>query len=106
MIPFDHRQRTSIFQERAELFKRTPRFCQMLQHEADKDMIEAALFEREPEDISLPERDIPDPFLTDPFFSTLKGIVGDIDRCDQGAGTVAGKDHGLSTDPAAGLQHP
>lgn len=74
MIPLDNSQRAALFQERAELFERTPWFCKMFQHETDKDVIETFRFEREPKDVLLPECHARDPFLTDRFFRPLQGL--------------------------------
>lgn len=78
VIPFDHRDRSAVLQERAELFEYPGRIQEVFENKTDEDVIEAGRFERKAEQIRLPEFYICDPFFQYLFPGTLQRISRNI----------------------------
>jgi len=106
MITLDHGEGATFFQERPELLQRTPGLYEMFQYKTYKDVIETGRFEREMENIPLPECHIGQALFQGHLLRPGQGVFGNIKGCDLCFRAVFCQDHCLGTDPAAGFKHP
>lgn len=105
VIPFDYREGAAGLQEDFQGPERFHGPGEMLQDEADEQVVERLRFERETENVGLPEGHIGQSggFGFCPCFRD-RGF-GNVDRRDQRFRAVPGQGDGLRADAAAGFQH-
>ena len=105
VIALDDRERATRLQHPPKPRERARRVGQMLEHEADEDMVEGRLGERQVENVGVLELDVVQASQIHRPSRSGERRRGDVDRDERGAWTPSRERHGLRADAAAGLEH-
>ena len=104
VVPLDDGDGPAGAYEVGEGRQRVGRAGEVLQYEADEDVIERGRRERECVDVGLPELDVREPGGPDPPLGLGQRRSRNVDRGELSAGATARQRHALGADAAAGLQ--
>src|SRR5262249_9400428 len=104
MIPLDDGDGPSRPEDLPQCGQRLDRTREVLQDEADKDMVEGGRVERRREDVRLLEPDVGEARCRRPRPRFGYGLGGDVDGDDSSARAVSGERDGLGADAAPSLE--
>ena len=105
MIAFDDCDGASWLEEPIENHERLDRPREVLQDEADEDVIEGLGAERQSEDVRLAVLDVGEPGCVGPAPGFGDRVRGDVDRREASVGAPLRQGDRLGADAAPGLEH-
>ncbi len=106
VVAFDEGEAPTGSEQSAEGRERLDRSRQVLQDEADEDMVEGPDVEGQPKDVRLLHLHVAEPCLVDPAPGLLDRPRRSVDRGEHRPGAASCQVNRLGTHTAAGLQHP